>query len=146
MLLWHVPALYDATLRVEPLHIVEHVTFIAAGALFWWPIIDPLRPAPRRTAAPLEKIAMLVVAGLPPTILGLLFAVARHPLYSFYLAGPRLWRISPLTDQQLAGTIMFGAGNLIYFVAISAIFLRMFRDPAADEHASPMRAEPSPGR
>ena len=43
LLVWHVPALYDATLTTEPIHVFEHLSFIAVGVLFWWPIIDPMR-------------------------------------------------------------------------------------------------------
>ena len=36
--LWHIPALYDATLRNEGIHIVEHLTFMAFGLVTWWPV------------------------------------------------------------------------------------------------------------
>ncbi len=39
MVFWHVPALYDATLRSESLHVFEHVTFIAAGVVLFWPVL-----------------------------------------------------------------------------------------------------------
>ena len=133
LLIWHIPALYDATLTVDPLHVAEHLTFIAAGVLFWWPIVAPLGDERREPVGPFEKIAMLTVAGIPPTILGLIFSIARAPLYSFYANAPRLWGLSPVADQQIAGVVMFGAGNIIYFIAISAIFLRIFVDPDRDE-------------
>lgn len=133
LLVWHVPPLYNTTLTVEPLHIFEHVTFIAAGIVFWWPLVDPVSHSPRRRVSPLEKIAVLGVAGFPPTVLGLMFTVSHHAFYSFYVAAPRLWGLSPLADQQVAGVIMFGLGNLIYAFAIGVIFLRLFSDPAREE-------------
>ena len=78
MLVWHVPALYDTTLTVEPVHILEHLTFIAAGVIFWWPVIDPIRDADTVTVTPLSKIAILVVSGVPTTVLGLIFALAHE--------------------------------------------------------------------
>jgi len=134
LLIWHLPPLYDATLSIEPIHIVEHVTFIAAGLVFWWPIVDPLRGPSTRRVSPLEKVAMLAVAGVPPTLLGFVMVMARRPLYDFYARVERLWGLSAVGDQQLAGVIMFGLGNIIYFVAISIIFLGLVGSPDEDEH------------
>lgn len=136
LLVWHIPQLYNTTLTNDGLHIVEHLTFIAVGVVFWWPIIDPVRGPNTRVVGSFHKIAMLVIAGVPPTILGFIFALASSVFYSFYAAAPRLWGISPSADQQLAGVIMFGVGNLVYFVAISVIFLRLFESPQRDEEAA----------
>jgi putative membrane protein len=134
LLVWHIPALYDATLTTEPIHVLEHLSFIAVGVLFWWPIIDPMRGSDRRRwVGTFPKIALLVASGVPPTALGLLFTIARHPFYDFYARAPRLWGLSPVVDQQLAGVVMFGAGNLIYFAAVVVVFWRVFGDPARDE-------------
>ncbi len=134
LLVWHIPALYDATLTTEPIHVVEHLSFMTVGAIFWWPIIDPLRGGDRtRWVGTFAKIAMLVGSGVPPTVLGLIFTVANHPFYDFYARAPRLWGLTPVADQQLAGVVMFGAGNLIYFAAVVMVFWRVFSDPARDE-------------
>ncbi len=134
LLVWHIPALYDATLTTEPIHVVEHLSFIAVGVVFWWPIVDPMRGRDRtRWVGTFSKIAMLVGSGVPPTVLGLIFTVAPHPFYDFYARAPRLWGLSPVADQQFAGVVMFGAGNLIYFAAVVMVFWRVFSDPARDE-------------
>jgi putative membrane protein len=133
LLVWHLPVLYDATLTTQPIHIAEHLTFIAAGVVFWWPIVDPLRRQSPRPVTPFQKIAMLVVAGVPPTVLGFVLAMGRSAFYDFYARAPRLWGVSAVTDQQVAGTTMLGLGNVIYFAAISIIFLRLFGNPAEDE-------------
>jgi putative membrane protein len=137
LLVWHIPALYDATLTTEPIHVFEHLSFIAVGVIFWWPIVDPMRGRDtRRWVSPFSKIAMLVASGIPPTVLGLIFTIAPHAFYDFYVRAPRLWGLSPVVDQQLAGVVMFGAGNLIYFAAVVAVFWRVFGDPARDEEDS----------
>ncbi|MBJ7595108.1 MAG: cytochrome c oxidase assembly protein [Candidatus Dormibacteraeota bacterium] len=134
LLVWHIPALYDATLTTETIHIVEHLSFIAVGIIFWWPIVDPMRGADRqRWVGTFAKIAMLVGSGVPPTVVGLIFTVAPHPFYDFYARAPRLWGLTPVGDQQIAGVVMFGAGNLIYFAAVVMVFWRVFGDPARDE-------------
>ncbi len=134
LLVWHIPVLYDATLTTEPIHVLEHISFIAVGVIFWWPVVDPMRGPDRATwVGPFAKITMLVASGVPPTVLGLLFTIASRPFYDFYARAPRLWRLSPVVDQQLAGVVMFGAGNLIYFAAVVMVFWRVFTDPARDE-------------
>src|SRR5438046_8762503 len=73
----------------------------------------------------LGQIAYLGFAGVPPTILGLAFILSPSVLYPFYAAAPRVTPLSPLDDQLAAGLVMFGLGNLIYFVAIWVIFFRL---------------------
>src|SRR2546423_4041974 len=120
---WHLPFLYEATLRSEPIHVLEHLSFLAAGVIFWWPI---LVPAGRRHAlSGVGKMAYLAFAGVPPTILGLTFILSPSVIYPFYAAAARVTPLSPLGDQLLAGLVMFGLGNIIYFVAISVIFFTL---------------------
>ena len=120
---WHLPFLYEATLRNQPVHVLEHLSFLAAGVLFWWPILIPQdRP---HSMSVMGKIAYLGFAGVPPTILGLAFILSQTVIYPFYAAAPRVTPLSPLDDQLVAGLIMFGLGNLIYFAAIWVIFFRL---------------------
>lgn len=116
---WHLPVLYEATLRVPPVHVAEHLTFLAAGVVFWWPVVAP---AGRRSLTAIGKIAYLGFAGVPPTVLGIAFIMSRSVLYPFYAAAPRVLPLSPIDDQRLAGLVMFGLGNIVYFIAISIIF------------------------
>ena len=143
MLVWHIPALYDTTLTTEPIHIVEHISFIAVGVLFWWPIVDPVRGPRTKLVSPLEKIAVLVVSGIPPTVLGLIFALSPVAFYDFYVHAPRLWGISPVSDQQYGGVLMLGLGNIIYFVAITIVFVRLLGDSARDEEVAAQRLAPA---
>ena len=139
MLVWHIPALYDTTLTVEPIHVLEHLSFIGVGVLFWWPIVDPVRGPETKLVSPLEKIGVLVVSGIPPTVLGLIFALAPVAFYDFYVHAPRLWGISPVSDQQYGGVLMLGLGNIIYFIAITIVFVRLLGDSARDEELAAVR-------
>lgn len=145
MLVWHIPALYDTTLTVEPVHIMEHISFIAVGIVFWWAIVDPIRGPATKPVSPLEKIAAMVVAGIPPTVLGLIFALSPVAFYDFYVRAPRLWGIGVVADQSYGGVLMLGLGNLIYFVAITIIFVRLLGDAAGDEEEAALRLQtPAP--
>jgi putative membrane protein len=135
LLVWHWPAFYDATLYNEALHAFEHLTFIAVGLVLWWPVVDPIRGEGTTPVAPLHKIALLALSGVPSTVLGLLFALASQPFYSFYVKAPRLWGLSALTDQQIAGVVMLVSGVVVGFLGITAVFLRMLRSPEDDERA-----------
>ena len=68
-------------------------------------------------------------------MLGIVFALAPAPLYSFYAEAPRLWGISALTDEQYGGVIMLGVGNIVYFIAIIVVFMRLFSDPGLERGA-----------
>jgi putative membrane protein len=138
---WHLPFLYEATLRSEPIHVLEHLSFLAAGVIFWWPI---LVPAGRRHAmSVVGKMAYLAFAGVPPTILGLAFILSPSVIYPFYAAAARVTPLSPLDDQLLAGLVMFGLGNIIYFVAISVIFFTLDDKRATAGEAPNVSVEPA---
>jgi putative membrane protein len=126
---WHVPAYYDLALRTEPVHIFEHAMFFGAATLAWWPIFSPMDELP--TVHPLAQTAYLFFQALPTTILGALIAFAPEPLYPHYTSMPRLWGLSVLDDQQLAGLIMWVPGSLVYFGVLTVVFIRWLnRDEA----------------
>jgi putative membrane protein len=114
--LWHVPALYDATLHSQAVHDLEHVTFYATALLFWAHAlaVPPLRTMldwPRRAA----YVAGAMVAGW---VLALVFALARHPLYAAYAhLAHRPGGLSALADQQLAAGMMWVPGSISFTIA-----------------------------
>ena len=139
--LWHLPLLYQSTLRSEPIHVLEHLTFLAAGVVFWWPIVVPSdRP---HGLSVLGKIAYLAFAGVPPTILGLAFILSPTVVYPFYAAAPRVTPLSPLDDQVAAGLVMFGLGNIIYFIAIWIIFFSLDDKRATAGEVPAVTVEPT---
>lgn len=119
---WHVPPLYEAALRELPLHITMHLSFIATGLLFWWPVLDPVPGRGRLSVA--GKLVYLVATGFPMALLAALFLMMPTVIYPYYESAPRLWGVSPLTDQQVAGLAMGGLGELASVVAFSLLFLR----------------------
>ncbi|MDZ4721316.1 MAG: cytochrome c oxidase assembly protein [Roseiflexaceae bacterium] len=125
--LWHVPRYYELTLNNQIFHILEHVMFIGTATLAWWPICSPLDEVP---SAPVGlQIFYLFFQSFPPTILGAILTFAELPLYPHYTRVARLWGMTPLVDQQLAGLIMWIPGSLIFFGVLSAVFIRwMNRD------------------
>ncbi|HLI08913.1 MAG TPA: cytochrome c oxidase assembly protein [Ktedonobacteraceae bacterium] len=120
--LWHAPPLYDATLENEAIHILEHMTFVVFGLLFWWPIFSPLkRGLPRLPLG--GQMLYIFLSGMPMVALGAGLTFS-PPLYAPYLAAPRVWGISPAMDQQLGGLIMWIPGSLLNIVIVSVLFIR----------------------
>ncbi|MGH2522628.1 MAG: cytochrome c oxidase assembly protein [Anaerolineales bacterium] len=120
LIAWHVPALYEAALRDPIIHILEHTVFIGAGLASWYPVIDPARQHAR--FHPLAQIVYLFLFVIPGGVLGAAFAFAQQPLYTYYTEVPRVWGLTVLDDQALAGGIMWVPGWAIYFVALSIVF------------------------
>ena len=129
--LWHAPPLYNATLENPSIHILEHLTFIVFGVLNWWPIYSPLEEGlPRLSFG--GRILYLFLSGMPMVALGAGLTFA-PPLYAPYLAAPRIWGLSPATDQQLGGLIMWVPVNISYIVMVSIIFIRWMQKQEAKQ-------------
>ena len=129
---WHLPWPYDTALRHPGslLH-VEHVSYLLAGCLVWWPVLQDVP----RVLSPAAKAVYLFVAFVLASPLGLLLALLPHPLYDVYKHAPeRLWGLSAATDQQLAGITMASEQAVVFFAAFAFFFLRFLRDeePALD--------------
>lgn len=127
--LWHAPPLYNATLANENLHIFEHMLFIVTAVIYWWPILSPVEELPRLSLG--GQVLYLFLSGMPSVALGAGLTFI-PPLYSPYIQQPiRAWGISPATDQQLGGLIMWVPVNIIVIVIVSILFIRWMQ--AQDE-------------
>jgi putative membrane protein len=139
MIAWHLPALYDATLRSEELHVVEHLTFIAAGVVLYWPILEATSAQARWQMSPPIKLLYLLVATLPQDGVALALIFSRVPFYEFYTHAPRLVdSLTPLIDQTIAGAVLMILGKAAMTVDGIAIFFRWF---SADAPASQLSRE-----
>lgn len=131
MIVWHLPPLYDATLYSEPLHVVEHLTFIVAGVLLYWPILQATSAHAHWQMSPGVKLLYMLIATLPQDAVALAFIFSRVPFYQYYTHAPRLVAsLDPVTDQTVAGAILMTLGKLTIGVAGVAVFIRWF----AGEH------------
>jgi len=120
---WHIPAAYDATLTSGTVHALEHAMFFFTGLLFWARVIDPgpLRP---RLVWP-ARVAYVVGAMIVGWMLAVVLVIVPHPLYSHYAdLVQRPGGISALTDQQLAGGVMWVPGSISYGIAALIGFYR----------------------
>jgi cytochrome c oxidase assembly factor CtaG len=118
---WHFPAMYQATLLNENIHILEHLSFLATAVLNWWPVIGPAAELPRLPHA--GQMLYLFLEAIPGTVLGAIFVFADGPLYPFYISAPRLFGLSPDVDQQLGGLIMGTLSSMVYLAALGGVFM-----------------------
>lgn len=119
---WHLPVAYEAALRSDAVHALEHVCFFTFGAFMWASVVEVL-PGPVwfGTAA---KLGYIVVVRLLETLLGNVFLWSSRPFYSTYEHAP-FWGITPASDQSYAGAVMMAEGGLVTLVAIAWLFLRL---------------------
>lgn len=123
LLLWHLPVLYDLTLRSRAAHDLEHALFFSTGLLFWAQVFDS---APFRASLDwLWRAAYATTGMLVGWVLAVVLAFAPTPLYPAYAALPsRPGGVSALGDQQIAAGVMWVPGSIVYTVAILIFFYR----------------------
>jgi cytochrome c oxidase assembly factor CtaG len=131
---WHVPAAFELALRSEAWHDVEHICFLTTSLLFWWPAI---RPFPSGSTWPLWSIPLYLFLGtLPGGALGAFLTFCDRVLYPSYAAAPRLFGVSPLEDQVIAGALMWVFGTFVYTVPAIAITLQLLTPQSEPSHMS----------
>ena len=115
---WHAPALFDAALRDETVHTLEHAFFFVGGLFFW-------SAMSRRTAPPHVAAGLIVATFMHMGVLSAVLALSPAPFYA-YGDRPMLWGLSAIEDQQLAGLIMWAPAGGIYLAALAFFASRLF--------------------
>ena len=124
MWLWHIPALYNLTLRDEMVHNLEHTAFLAVGLLFWTAALP--RPA-GDPAIGLINRAVVVLTGLVGSwLLAVYIGYAPGVLYAYSGSGS----LSALADQQLAAGVMWVPASVPFVAAVVWIMARWFENDA----------------
>jgi putative membrane protein len=120
---WHLPFLYEAALRHDSVHALEHIAFFAAGALMWSPVLEVL-PAPEWFGTA-WKMGYMVAVRVISTVLGNVLVWAGQPFYDFYERADRPFGLSADGDQGIAGAVMMVEGSLVTIGALAWLFLRL---------------------
>jgi putative membrane protein len=120
--LWHLPPLYNAAMAHHGIHIFEHLTFMVAAVLMWWPLMSQLPELPR-LAYPGQMLYSFLMS-IPMSIIAVYIAMSDHVLYPAYAAAPRVLPLSPLEDQLLGALIMWIPGGLIFVVIMTVVFFK----------------------
>ena len=126
---WHIPALYQAALRHDSIHALQHASFLAFGMAVWMGLLGPL-PKPRWFSNG-ARLAYIIGVRLLGTILANVMIFVGTVLYPYYRAGDARWHISPLADQISAAGVMMVEGSLLTIGLFCWLFLKVARE--ADE-------------
>jgi putative membrane protein len=122
--LWHLPVLYDAALRHESIHALQHALFFACGVLLWAALLLP-GPAWFGIGA---KIGYVATAWLVGTALAQVF-IWSGSAYEPYREAPRLWGITPHGDQVAGGGLMMFEGTVVMVGVIVWLLLGVLQEP-----------------
>jgi putative membrane protein len=131
MWLWHVPGLYDAALEHSAVHVLEHLSFAAAGLLYWWHLLSPIRSRLRLTG--LGPVLYMASTKLLVGFLGILLAFSPSVLFGFYERQGGHWGLSVLDDQHVAGLVMALEQSIVMGIALAYLFARMLSESEAEE-------------
>lgn len=132
---WHIPAVFELALRWNWLHKLEHASFLGAGLMFWWPIVQPWPSKPRwpEWAIPLY----LFSATLPCDALSGFLTFCERVVYPSYISAPRVFGLSPLEDQECAAALMWVAVTIIFLVPAVLVTLKILSPGKSDLPGDP---------
>ncbi len=128
LMFWHVPAVFQPSLRSSAWHAAQATSFLGTGCLFWAPVV---RPSPSGSWSRWTIPLYLFTATLPCDALSAFLTLCGRVVYPVYLSAPRVFAVSPLRDQELAGSFMWVAVTLIYLVPASAVTLQLLSPTGA---------------
>jgi putative membrane protein len=130
----HWPVLVERSVGDEPLHFALHVVVFTTAVLMWMPVLSPM-PEIKRLGPPGQMI-YLFLQSIVPTIPASFLTLSDGVIYKVYETFPRIWGISAIDDQRLAGVIMKLGGGFVLWGVIAAVFFRWaFREQDADRAA-----------
>jgi putative membrane protein len=124
---WHLPWPYQAALRNQTVHDLQHASFLVAALLFWRVLLDPVS---RQRLGQGQAVLFLFTTTLHATVLGVLMTISPRPWYPAYAGRTQWWGLTALEDQQLAGLIMWMPACVPYLVFAVVAFVRLVSEPS----------------
>jgi cytochrome c oxidase assembly factor CtaG len=122
MWFWHVPAFYDSALEDPSVHVLEHVTLLSAGLLYWWHLLSPIRS--RLRSGIMGPVVYMLSTKFAVGLLGIGLTFTPDPLYGYYEQRAPIWGMTVAGDQQLAGAIMALEQSIVMGIALAYLFIR----------------------
>jgi cytochrome c oxidase assembly factor CtaG len=117
---------YEATLQSTYLHEMLHIHFLVVGSLFFWPLLG-VDPVPGRVAYPFRMLTVFATlpfhAFLGVTVMGMTTLIAGD----WYTSLNRGWGPTPAEDQELAGGLLWGSGDVVGLVIFGVLFVQWVR-------------------
>jgi putative membrane protein len=129
--LWHVPTMYDLTLRNHTVHHLEHALFLGLGIAFWACVFDQ-HPF-RSPLGQVERIAFVFGAMAQSFVLAAVLVFANTPFYAYSLLPWRPGGLSALNDQQVGGGVMWVPGAIPYAIILFWFLFRWLENETRSE-------------
>ena len=134
----HFSPIFNASLEDPITHDLEHLAYLTAGLLFWWPVVG-IDPSPHRMGYP-ARIGFVFLQMPQNSFLAMTVLFAASPLYPHYATLGSPYGIDALNDQRLAGAIMWILGDVIFMLETMAILAGWMRsdtrrNPRAEREA-----------
>ena len=123
---WHLPVLYQAALSSEPVHALQHGTFVFFGFTMWLALLGPL-PQPEWFGNG-ARLIYIVGVRFTGAILGNVFLWSESVFYPDYRPGQASWDLEPLQDQAAAGTIMMVESSIVTVLLLGWLFVKTARE------------------
>jgi putative membrane protein len=123
LVVWHIPSVFMLCMRSPMWHGIEQASFLAAGLLFWWPVIEASRNASKWPEWPI--LLYLFLATLPCDILSGFLVFCDRVVYPVFLYSPHSFGLSALEDQQYAGALMWTCVTVVYLIAGAILAMRL---------------------
>jgi putative membrane protein len=123
---WHIPGLYQAALRHDVIHAVEHATFLVFGIAMWMALLGPLPKPAWFTNA--WRLVYIIAVRLIGTVLANAMIFAGTAFYPYYRAGDAHWHISLLADQTAAAGVMMVEESLLTIGLFCWLFMKVARE------------------
>lgn len=118
--IWHIPFLYQSTLRSDWVHAAQHLSFLGTAVLFWSALYGVGRSAMGYGAATLYVFGTAVHC----SALGALLTFSSVVWYPAYAGTTGAWGLTPLEDQQLGGAIMWVPSGVVFIIVALALMAR----------------------
>ncbi len=136
--LWHIPALFEAALKNEAIHILQHISFLGTALIFWWSVLGT---DSRRSSglALLSIFTTMVHTGA----LGAILTLSRTAWYPGYADTTFQFDMTPLQDQQIGGLVMWVPTGFVYIASGLAVAFRLLQRTAPHPRRSAASAYPS---
>jgi putative membrane protein len=123
---WHLPVLYEGALSSEPVHALQHASFVFFGFTMWLALLGPL-PQPEWFGNG-AKLLYIVGVRLTGALLGNVFVWSGSVFYPDYRPGQASWDLSPLQDQGVAGAIMMVESSIVTVLLLGWLFVKAARE------------------
>lgn len=118
----HWPPAVELAVQSEPAHLAIHVGLVTTAVLMWMPVLSPLPELPRLSAP--AQMLYLFAQSILPTVPASWLTWADQPVYAIYETLPKLWGVSAVDDQRVAGLVMKVVGGFVLWGFIAVVFFR----------------------